>query len=96
MTQITNLSKFLPATVTLQLALFRPDTLVGMANDVSDKLHERSMEKPHPTASPAHFVRAVNECKALASLFKLLRNHVALIHKEPYLSEIRNPEEDVA
>lgn len=108
MTRVLNLSEDLPATVTLQLYRFDGDTLVMMANCISNEIYELESEKPTHfeqlidgqvkvfEENPFQTQRRANERMALHSLFTVLRNHISNLHGEAYLCQVVNPEEDVA
>ena len=92
MTKVLNISKGLPATITLPLAFLTPDTLVIMANDLSNEIHELSKVQVKPGEGVEKLRRAYNEVQALRSLYTVIRVHVLKIHGEPYSGEILSPE----
>ena len=89
---VLNLSKELPATITLPLAFLTPDTLVIMANDLSNEIHELTKLEVGPGEGVEKLRRAYNELQAYRSLYVAIRDHVLKIHGQPYISEILSPE----
>lgn len=94
MTNLINLhGEERPTLVTVPLAWLRPTTIVAIANDISNELHELEKLSPCPEVSPLDWLRVKTERQAYRSLFRLLFNYISRHEGQPLLSKIRLPEE---